>query len=290
MKLIVATCQFPVDGDVERNLRFILRQMKTAKARGAGVVHFPESALSGYPGVDMESFRDFDWDRLQKATRQVMTLAATLGVWVILGSSHRLSGRHKPHNSLYIIDDRGRIVERYDKMFCTGERDGSTGDLKHFSPGDHFCVFKINGIRCGAMICHDFRYPELYREYKRRGVQLMFHAYHNVRRNPAKQRKLNIHGIVVPAGMQVDAANNYMWISATNSSRRASSWASFFVQPNGIIVGSLRKNVTGVLINTVDTSQQFYDASSAWRDRAMRGIYHSGVRVRDPRSEARTSL
>src|SRR5207244_5325721 len=44
--------------------------------------------------------------------------------------------------------------------------------------GNHFSLFEIAGVRCGALICHEYRYPELYREYKRRGVELMFHSYH----------------------------------------------------------------------------------------------------------------
>ena len=125
MKLNVATCQFPVDGDVERNCGYVLRQMTAAKKRRADVVHFSESCLSGYPGVEFPSFQGFDWKLLDHCTRQVMDQARNLRVWVILGTSHRLSGRHKPHNSLYIINDRGRIIDRYDKMFCTGDRQRS---------------------------------------------------------------------------------------------------------------------------------------------------------------------
>ena len=47
MKLIVATCQFPVDADIRNNTGYVLRQMRHAKARGADVAHFPEASLSG---------------------------------------------------------------------------------------------------------------------------------------------------------------------------------------------------------------------------------------------------
>jgi predicted amidohydrolase len=63
-------------------------------------------------------------------------------------------------------------------MFCAGDRSEETGDLAHYSPGSHLSVFSIRGVRCGALICHDYRYAELYREYKRRGVQLMFYSFH----------------------------------------------------------------------------------------------------------------
>lgn len=38
---------------------------------------------------------------------------------------------------------------------------------------------QVKRVRCGILICHDFRYDELYREYLLRGVQLMLHSYHN---------------------------------------------------------------------------------------------------------------
>ena len=290
MKLKVATCQFPVEADSKKNLAYVLRQMKAAKNRGAHVAHFSEVCLSGYAGVDMESMQGFDWDLLQDAHRQVAERARELKLWVVVGSAHRLSGRHKPHNSLYIIDDGGRLVERYDKMFCVGDRSGKTSDLAHYSPGSHFSVFEIKGVRCGAQICHDFRYDELYREYKKRGVEFMFHSYHNARMSAAKLRRYNIWGIIVPPTMQAYAANNYMWISSNNSSTPASAWPSFFVRPDGIITGKLTNNRAGILMSTVDTRAKFYDAAESWRDRAIRGIYHSGKLVQDPRSTRRKAF
>ena len=305
MKLNIATCQFSVDRDIRRNYRSIVRQIQAAKKQGAHVVHFPELALSGYAGVEFDSYKDFDWKMQEECLRGVLDTARRQRMWVILGATHRLTGRRKPHNSLYIIDDRGRIIDRYDKLFCAGDRNGKTGDLVHYSPGSHFSIFTIRGVKCAALICHDFRYPELYREYKRKGAQLMFHSYHNghATDDRAKQarhdverryRNLNhgdnVWGITVAATMQSQAANNYMWISCNNTSAKESFWPSFFVRPDGIITGRLKLNQAGVLLSTVDPQQKYYDASIAWRDRAMRGFHHSGTTVRDRRSQLRTIL
>lgn len=176
MKLTVATCQFSTDADIRCNLRYVLQQMTTAKVQGAQVAHFSEACLSGYAGADFSSYQGFDWALLEACTHEVLELAHQLCLWVILGSTHRLSEPHKPHNSLYIVNAAGQIIDRYDKRFCAGDTSEQTGDLAHYSPGNHFSVFEIEGIRCGALIYHDNRYPELYREYKRRGVQLMFHS------------------------------------------------------------------------------------------------------------------
>jgi predicted amidohydrolase len=305
MKLTVATCQFPISSDIRSNLRYVSRQIRTAKDRSADVAHFPEACLSGYAGVDFASFEGFDWSLLEECTRRVLDLARESGIWIILGSSHRLTAPHKPHNSLYIIDDRGEIVDRYDKMFCAGDPSEKTEDLAHYSPGDHFIIFTIKGVRCGALICHDYRYPELYREYKRRGVQLVFHSYHAGNIPPERFRAMReqvgdglqwlnpgatIPGITMPATMIAEAANNHVWISCPNSSARESCLPSFFVRPDGVVAGRLRHNSAGVLISEVDTDEEIYDSTVAWRDRAMDGILHSGTHVRDKRSEERTRL
>jgi predicted amidohydrolase len=290
MKLKVATCQFPVGAKLEQNLGYVLRQMKSARSRGAHVAHFSETALPGYAGVDIKSMERFDWNRLQEAHLQVAELARELKLWVVLGSAHRLSDPHKPHNSLYIIDDQGRLAERYDKMFLVGAHRGITNDLQHYTPGSHFCVFEIRGVRCGALICHDFRYVELYREYKKRGIELMFQSFHNARMSAARLRRLNIWGIVVPASMQSYAANNYIWVSTNNSSTPPCAWGSFFVRPDGVITGKLKNARPGVLVTEVDTKARFFDASEHWRDRALRGVYHGGTLVRDARSSQRDSF
>lgn len=305
MKLRVATSQFPVGSDVERNARYICGQMRRAREAGAHVVHFSEGALSGYAGTDFPSFRGFDWQLLEACSRRIMELAAELEIWVILGSSHRLTGRRKPHNCSYIVDDRGEIVERYDKRFCGGDRSGRSGDLAHYTPGDHACIFTIRGVRCAALICYDYRYPELYREYKRKGVQLVFHSFHAGNIPPTRLRAMRAQvgaryhassggatypEITMPATMKAAAAANHVWISCSNSSARHSCWPAFFVRADGVVTGRLRRHAASILLSTVDTRQDLYDSTLPWRSRAMRGVLHSGTTTRDPRSVDRTAL
>ena len=280
--------------------------MRTAKERGADVAHFSELCLSGYAGSDFRNYDDFDWDQLKLSTRKIINFAGKLKLWVILGSTHRLNGKHKPHNSLYIINAHGNVIDRYDKMFCTGDKSEKTGDLEHYSPGSHFCEFRIKELKCGVLICHDFRYPELYREYKRRGVSVIFNSHHNGHESPKDWKQslayigrrhycadgnMNRLGIIVPSTMQTRATSNFMWISVNNTSAKESDWASFFVEPDGVITGRLIRNRAGVLISTVDTKAAIYDASEDWRDRLMlRGVCHSGTLVKDRRSAIRTVL
>jgi predicted amidohydrolase len=284
-KLALATCQFHITEQVERNLRSITRQMKQAKAKGAQLVHFSEACLSGYLGSELKSTRQCDWESVTRGMHEVMSLAAELRLWVVVGCNHKLSGKHKPHNSLYVIDDRGRIVTRYDKMFCCGNHDNSQ-DLKHYSPGASFVDFTVRNVKCGLLICHDFRYPELFREYKKRGVQLILISFHLA---GMKRDDYDKYMISVPATLQAAAASNFLSVSANNGTRQYAC-PSFIVNAEGIVVDRARPHRGAVLINTIDTNEKLYDASAAWRDRCMRGIFHSGTLPTDPRSRNRTTL
>lgn len=305
MKLSIATSQFPVSSDLDANAREVLKQMRQAKDCDAHVVHFCEGALSGYAGVDFQSFEGFDWARLKANTLRVLELARELQLWVVVGSSHPLSGDHKPHNSVYVINSGGVIVDRYDKRFCASNGIGESGELALFTPGNHSTLFEIRGLSAGTLICHEYRYPELYRDLKRRGVELLFHSFHagNVpaQRLQAMQREVGAENhkfnsgdtypeITMPATMQAAAASSHLWISCSNSSAPHSCFGAFFVRADGVITGRLPRNTTDLLITTIDTEQPLYDSTRAWRERSMAGKFHSGSIVEDPRSKNRSEL
>ena len=289
--LRIAASQFSVEGEIAANRAQILAQIAEAARREARLVHFSEAALSGYAGVDLESFAGFDWEALEQATRDICREAAEHRVWVILGSAHRLSSPNKPHNSLYVISDAGQIVDRYDKRFCTGLSEPTgTLDLAHYSPGNHQVLFDVDGIRCGVLICYDYRFPELYRGLKAAGVEVLLQSFHNARRDQETHEQRNIWKDIVPATMMGHAASNHIWISATNSAARYSSWGTFFVRPDGQLAGQLPLHEPGLLICDVDLGLEIWDAPGPWRERAIRGQLHSGTLVEDPRSSDRKSF
>lgn len=290
LPLAIATCQFSVEADIAANRDEVLRQMGEAAEQGARVVHFSECALSGYAEVDFDDFGDFDWDLLRSATESVLWAAAEHHVWVLLGSTHRLSGANKPHNCVYVISDEGRIVDRYDKRFCTGAIEPrAEHDLAFYSPGNRSTVFGIDGWKCSTLICYDYRFPELYRDLKRQGVEVLFQSFHNARRDRRTHEQGNYWKHIVPATMMCHAATNHFWISANNSTARYSSWPSFFVRPDGLIAGRLQEHQPSVLLSEADPSGDYWDAPAPWRDNALQGVLHSGCVVEDPRSKDRTS-
>lgn len=286
MKLRIAACQFPVQRGIEQNQAYILRQMASAASRGADVALFPEASLGGYAGVDFPSFRGYDWPLLIQCTQRVMDEARQQGIWVVLGSNHRLTGKHKPHNCLYIISDRGQVVDRYDKLFCTGGPDQM--DMRHYSPGSHFAKLTIKGVRCGFLICHDWRYPEVYRRYKQLGVDLIMQSWYDGGLNRTQWRDTGkMLGQVIPATAQGHAACNHLWICGTNTSKPQSCFGGFLIQPDGQMVSKAARNRPSVHMCTVDTEAPLDDPARHWRKDAIKGKLHGGKKVGDPRSADR---
>ncbi len=279
-KLRIASCQFAVGGSIKRNAQQIRNYIERSSAAGAQIIHFSESALSGYAGIDMPSFVDYDWDALHRETEEILSLARRKGVWVILGSAHRLKTLEKPHNCLYLIGPDGRIADRYDKRFCL------KAELHRYTVGDHFVVFTVNGVTCALLICFDLRFPEIYRPLRQQGVQCVFQSFYN-----ARQEGPSVHSDIMVQSMQCRAASNAFWVSMCNSSAQYSPYGSCFIQPDGKVRQRLRRNRAGMMLNTVDLSETFYDPMQGFREMAMAGQLSNGVHAGDdPRSRDRQTL
>ncbi len=278
--LKIGLCQFPVSSSVKRNGRYIRNFVRKAADAGADIVHFSECALSGYVGTDFPNFEGYDWDLLKDETEKVMALAGECGIWVVLGSTHRLTGKNMPHNSLYLIDPKGRIKDRYDKRF------GTPGDVRRLTSGDRFVHFTVNGVKCSLLICFDLRFPELYRELWKANVKCVLQSFYN-----ARQSGPSLHTVIMRQTMQCRAAENHFWVSMTNSSGYYSPYPSCFIQPDGRIIEQCRMNRMQMVVGTVDLSMKFYDPMEKFRKSAVEGVLHNGRPAPDdPRSVDTRSL
>jgi predicted amidohydrolase len=264
-KLIIATCQHPVCADIKTNLAAIVELVRSAKSRQADIVHFSESNLTGYAGLDFKQINPDDEPVIMDALEQLKGLAGSLGIWLIIGGHHFEKGLEKPYNSLYLINDQGVIQDRYDKRLLAGT--GQEMEHFHYTPGKRPVTFKIKGVRCGLLICHEWRYPELYREYKRLKADMLFQSWYDG--NLSTPRYLSDGkelGSLITGTVRGNAANNYLWISGSNTCKKESCFPAFMVQPDGKIHGKLVRNRPGVLISKIDLNRSFVDPSGHLRD------------------------
>jgi deaminated glutathione amidase len=235
-----AACQFPVSGNMTANLRYMLRYMHRASDAGADIVHFPEAALPGYAGLDFSSFSDFDWQALGRNVEEIKSWAERLKIWVVLGSCRQGAKRRKPKNCLHIISRSGDVVATYDKRRLFGK------EVKLYSEGVSPVTLTVNGMKCGFLICYDSCFPVFYESYRRKGVQLLFHSYYNAKNEGAGT---SLDDLIL-AQLRTRAADNSMWISASNSSARHSRLPACIARPDGY-VRSTRRHVAGIILHDI---------------------------------------
>ena len=266
--LTIAVSQYPVSANIEKNLSYCLDHINIAKEKGAEVVQFSECSLTGYGGIDFLSYDDQNYELVLSSLKEIMKIAGDLKIRVLIGSHFFVKDFEKPKNVIFYINENGEFGARYEKRILAG----TEGTLDHvfYAAGDDPVVFEINGIKCGMLICHEWRYPELYREYKKLGVQLIFHSWYDAGYDP----KAYIHegtqmGELIVGATRGNAANNYLWVSGSNNCNRESSFPSFVAQPDGRILNRLKRNVPGLLIATIDFDQKFDDPSFYGRRRFL---------------------
>ena len=70
----------------------------------------------------------------------------------------------------------------------------------------------------------------------------------------------------------------------TNSAGWYSPYSSCFIRPDGRVVEEVEQHKDGVIINTVDTSEEFYDPSGEFRTTAIDGKLDNAPDIDDERS------
>ena len=259
-KIRIATCQHAVSGDVNKNFSAIKKHIIYAKSQKADIIHFSESNLSGYAGIDFIKFKEYDEEFLQANLSEVIALAREYKLWLIIGSHHYEKGQTKPYNCLYLINENGIIVDRYDKRLLY------TAELPFYTAGKKPVIFNLKGISYGLLICHEWRYPEVYRKYKQAGVDLIFQSWYDGNLSAGQYKKEGKElGQLIVGTVKGNAASNYLWISASNTSKRESTFPAMVVCPDGKIESKLYRNRSGVLITDIDLSKKFADPSGHLR-------------------------
>jgi len=243
--LTVAAAQFPVSGKIERNSKYIHSLIEKAAADGVQVIHFPESSLPGYGPKHFTSFNGYCWDTLESHIQSICTLAASLNIWVILGSMQRDDCK-LPKNCTLVVSSDGSIAGVYNKQRLYNS------ETSFYSSGIRPLVIDINGYKCGFLICYDNCFPELYDEYRDLEIELLFHSFLNAENS----KSTNIKNLIV-SNLYIRAADNQIWISASNSSKRYSPLAASIVRPDGSMV-KCKSHQTGFVIDS------FPEAALGW--------------------------
>ena len=163
--------------DPAANARDLVAAIGELAGRGAEIVFTPE--MSGLLDRDRArgraAIRTESEDVVLAAVRDA---ARAHGVWVSLGSLAVLpeAGAALPVNRSLLIDDKGGVVARYDKIhlfdvdLAGGERYRESAG---YAPGASATVTETPWGRLGLTVCYDVRFPALYRALAVAGADIL---------------------------------------------------------------------------------------------------------------------
>jgi predicted amidohydrolase len=167
-----ACVQLRSSDDVSDNVRTTSALIREAKAQGADFVATPENTTLMAPdgGAKLaQSFSEAD----DPALPQFRALAEELGIWLLIGSLAIKVSDTKTANRSFLIDPKGRMAARYDKIHLfdvdlpSGEKYRESNTV---AGGDKAVMAETPWGMLGLTICYDLRFPHLYRALAKRGA------------------------------------------------------------------------------------------------------------------------
>ena len=292
MPMRLAVAQVTVHGDprdaavLRDSGQQIRRLMRDAYQAGARLVHFPEGATT-CPDKKIMSVRGpeqagpADWERVNWAILRdelaaTVALAGELRLWTVLGSIHRLTPPHRPHNSLYVISDRGTIATRYDERMLS-----STKVSYLYTPGSVPVIFDVGGVRLGCALGMEATFPEVFLEYERLDVDGVLFSTHGPG-TPDNNGPFALQA-------QAHAASNGYWVSYAGTTQNAVNASSGVISADGEWIARCPQEATpSIAIADLDDSAENH--ARPWRRTARNGIYDPHLIPDDPRSQDRATL
>ncbi|MBB3656489.1 putative amidohydrolase [Rhizobium sp. BK650] len=288
LRLAVAqttVCLNPRDADAFRangaEMRLLMRQASKA---GARLIHFPEGTIC-FPnkrlisetgpreiGADWSHYR---WEVLSEELEKTRNLAAELKLWTIFGAPHRLTPPHRPHNSLYVLSDRGELVTRCDERLLS-----HTKISFMYSPGKVPVTFEVDGMRFGCAAGMESHYPEIFIEYESLDVDCMLFSTSGETPSASPPFAAEVLG---------HAASNTYWVSYAAHAPQSEIAPSGIAAPNGRWAAlCLGDGTPGIAIAEIATNPE--NPARPWRRTARGDLYRPHQIVGDPRSDSREAF
>jgi len=260
----------------------IRQLMREARAGGAQLIHFSEGTTCspnkrimselGPKEIGPSDWSRFEWGAVQEELQATAKLAKHLKLWVVLGSVHQLTPPHRPHNSLYVISDRGEIVTRYDERLLS-----HTKVSFMYSPGKLPITFDAGGVRFGCAMGMESHYPEIFLEYEQLGVDCVLFSTTGELPDAAPAFAAEVLG---------HAASNTYWVSYAAHAPQSVIIPSGIAAPDGRWAALCETNGRPS-IAFADILKDPENLARPWRRKVRSDLYVPHQVNDDPRSDGR---
>jgi deaminated glutathione amidase len=171
----VACIQNSATPDVDHDVAICLRLIERAAQAGASLIALPEYCV----GLDTKNgllHPSTFPEQQHPALSAFEEAAASCGSWLLIGSIGVEAADGRIYNRSIMLDPRGRIAARYDKLHLF---DVDLGDGKIYresatiAPGTSAVLSPCMESLIGLSVCYDLRFPQLYRAYAQAGAEML---------------------------------------------------------------------------------------------------------------------
>lgn len=163
--------------DPSVNLPETLAYIRAAAAGGAGFVATPECTDMMTANKELKR-RFITTEEKDPTLAALRAAAAETGIWLLIGSlsidAGDADGRYA--NRSYLIDPKGNIAARYDKIHMFDVNVSETEVFREsasFRPGEQAVVAKTPFGALGMTVCYDLRFPHLFRKLAQSGATIL---------------------------------------------------------------------------------------------------------------------
>lgn len=258
------------------------RLMRDAHQAGARLLHFPEGTTCwphkrimseiGPREIGPSDWTRFEWGALREELEATRRLAGELKLWTIFGSVHQLTSPHRPHNSLYVVSDRGELVTRYDERLLS-----NTKTSFMYSPGKNPVTFEVCGLRFGCALGMEVHYPEIFVEYENLDVDCVLFS-------TAGETPSNAPAFAAEA--LGHAASNTYWVSFSTLAPQSTAAPSGIASADGQWAVQCPMNgLPAIAVADIKTNPE--SLARPWRRKARSDLYAPLHIEGDPRSDGR---
>ncbi len=154
----------PKSAAPQANIALIGTAACAAATMGAQLIVFPELFVTGY-NIPADAIAQLAEELTGDIVRNIAAIATAHRIAIIFGMPEKAGTAI--YNTAVAISANGELLSAYQKIHLFGS------EAETFTAGKDLQVFDLNGIKIGLAICYDIEFPEMARELKRKGAQLI---------------------------------------------------------------------------------------------------------------------
>ena len=266
-KFKIGLIQIALSKDTDKNLQKAINWISKAARKGAQVICLPELFRSQY-FCQSENIDYFELaETIPGSSTEAISKVAKQNKVVVIVPVFEKRALGVYHNSLAVIDTKGKIAGIYRKMHIPD--DPSYYEKFYFTPGDlGYKSFDTEYGNIGTLICWDKWYPEGARLTALQGAAILFYPTaigwhprekkeHGKNQFESWQTIQRSHAIA--NGVYVAAVNRVGLEKENSKSTGIEFWGSSFVaDPQGVVIAQASSNKEEIIMAEVDLNRIEY--------------------------------